>query len=334
MKIYAEIFAIVVLSVLFTLALVFVTIQTAELVNRVFLAAFPDWGASFDFERMGKTTAFLRPIGYASFLAISILILLGFVAGRTRLGKLGSLGFFLPTFGYFAFTMFALSGIGVLRALWFPLFDLSSDIVGLGKIVCLPHLAATMFVTFMASGITGMPAQNIPFLVSEILADFGLGLFFLGAMTWLYGKLKHIELIDFWIYRFSRHPQYLGFLIWSYGILISASLAASPKGGQMATPTLPWLISSLTIVAVAIKEENAMVKKYGRQYAGYRNKTPFLFPLPRQLCKIITAPIKVIFKKTWPERNKEIITTILIYGGLLVLASFLMVSISFLFLVA
>jgi hypothetical protein len=61
----------------------------------------------------------------------------------------------------------------------------------------------------------------------------GLIIFLLGVFTWLYGKFKGIRIIDFWIYRYSRHPQYFGFLLWSYGLTILASTIGAPKGGYV-----------------------------------------------------------------------------------------------------
>jgi len=53
----------------------------------------------------------------------------GFMVRKSYLSTIGSVGLYLPTFGYFAFTMFFLAGVGVLRALWFPLLDLSPKVL-------------------------------------------------------------------------------------------------------------------------------------------------------------------------------------------------------------
>ena len=55
----------------------------------------------------------------------------------------------------------------------------------------------------------------------------GLVIFSYGLITWFQGVLEKKEINDFSIYRYSRHPQYLGYLLWSYGIYL---LTLIPKG--------------------------------------------------------------------------------------------------------
>lgn len=146
-------------------------------------------------------------------------------------------------------------------------------------------------------------------------------IFLLGAFTWLYGKFKGFKVIDFWIYRCSRHPQYLGFLLWSYGLTLLTSLFGAPKGGYVPPPSLPWLTSALTIIGAALHEENVMIKKYGSKYLKYRGKTPFMLPLPKHFSNLITAHVRKLMKKEMPENGKEIASMILLYGATLVLLS-------------
>jgi len=113
----------------------------------------------------------------------------------------------------------------------------------------------------------------------------------------------------------------LGFLLWSYGLLLLATFAPTPKGGYIPPPSLPWLTSSLTIIAVALHEEIEMVKKYGENYVRYRDKTSFMLPLPEQLSRAIKFPAKVLLKKNQPENGKELAFIITIYGVVLVLLS-------------
>jgi protein-S-isoprenylcysteine O-methyltransferase Ste14 len=67
----------------------------------------------------------------------------------------------------------------------------------------------------------------------------------------------------------------------SFAIL--ASTIDAPKGGYVLSPSLLWLISTLIIVGVALHEENVMVRMYGNEYVRYRNCTPFMPPLPKQI---------------------------------------------------
>jgi hypothetical protein len=100
----------------------------------------------------------------------------------------------------------------------------------------------------------------------------------------------------------------------------------TPMGGGFSSPgppCLPWLISTLTILAVALNEEIKMLEKHGEKYLKYRNSTPFMLPLPRQLSELTTRPAKFSIKKNMPENRKELAYTITIYGITLILPSFI-----------
>ncbi|NIN70195.1 MAG: DUF1295 domain-containing protein, partial [Anaerolineae bacterium] len=77
----------------------------------------------------------------------------------------------------------------------------------------------------------------------------GLLIFLLGTLAWFNAKLHRKETVDFWLYRFSRHPQYLGWIIWSYGLMLLAIQAPIPLGEENPGASLPWSISSLIIAS-------------------------------------------------------------------------------------
>lgn len=315
-----ELFIVVMLSMLFTAALIYATLEVPRVISSLLLNAFPDYAAMGQWEKARWIAETLRPFGYASLAATLILILAGFVAKRGKLVTLGSIALYLPTFGYFAFTMFFLAGIGVLRVLWLPLLDLSPHVLRLGHIVYVPSILLGLLLVPIVL-ITGPSAIDANTSLSLAIMGLGLVLFFLGVVTWFYGRFKGSEIIDFWIYRYSRHPQYLGFLLWSYGLLLLVSFFGAPKGGYVPPPSLPWLISALTIIGVALHEENMMVKKHGEKYVRYRDNTPLMVPLPKQLSALIVAPARALLKKNWPENGKEIAFIITVYGIMLVLLS-------------
>jgi hypothetical protein len=116
------------------------------------------------------------------------------------------------------------------------------------------------------------------------------------------------------IYRYSRHPQYLGFILWSYGLLIYDTYVFKPvKGGYFASPSIIWLTVVMIIIAIALYEENHMVKIYGEKYIQYMSRTPFLIPLPKKLENILTYPAKLILKNNRPQKPLEYITVFLTY---------------------
>jgi len=312
--------AAVILSMLLTTSLLYVPLDALCIIDELPLKAFPPffWGHNWDL---------LKAVSYAMLYIIIWFIVLGFFVKRGYLSVLGSVALNLLTFGYFAINMwFLFAGIGIFRVLW-----LFSDVplattLKLGHIVYVPHLILSApFLSMLAQGYR-------PVELSLIIMSIGLFTFFTGVTTWLYGKFKGYKMMDFWVYRYSRHPQYLGFLLWSYGLLLLASFASYPRYGYNPPPwappfgyvppppTLPWLISSLVIIGVALQEETKMVKLYGEKYVEYRRKTPFMIYLPKILATLIRTPMRPLSKE-YPESTKEVIYVIVVYLIMLVLLS-------------
>ena len=336
----------VVLAVVFTVALTFVTVEAPVLVNRILVdyLGFPDFNPAIDSELIEEfmSSYHLRPVGYAFLVVLVVLIIVGFVTKRTRLSALGTIAFFLPTFGSFAAYMFFLSGIGMLRLAWLPIWGPSMNLLRVGDIVYLPYMIVVypLSLLFSLFGLDpGSPltialrqarmarpywdAFHVDVRVPVAYAVTGLGLliFFLGTITWLYARFQKRKTADFWVYRRSRHPQYLGWLIWSYGLMLLASYTPIPLGGVNPGASFPWLVSSLLVICVALAEEIGMTEKYAEVYTKYRDSTPFMLPLPRFVSSAITLPIRIVLKKSRPETGKEIIATFLVYAVILVLLS-------------
>lgn len=311
----AEFFIAVTMSILFTVALLYATLSIPAVIHQLLLRFIPDyWWPPLEIKES------LKPFGYISFAVTLALILAGFLTQRLKLSGLGSIVLYLPTFGYFASTMFFLAGIGVLRLIWLPLLDFHPNTLRLGDIIYLPYFALALLLLPVA-WIFHIPAMDFNISLSLMIMALGLAVFLIGMLTWLYGRFKGFQIINFWIYRYSRHPQYLGFLLWSYGLTLSASFISAPKGGYIPPPSLPWLTSALIMVGVALHEENVMIKKHDNEYTKYRDKTPFMLPIPKHLSNLITLPIRKLLKKERPENGKEIASIILLYGITLILLS-------------
>ena len=301
------------MAVVFTLALTFVTLEIPYVISNILRAYFPDMSQWAEPERVEEFLRIARPIGYACLAVVLSLIVAGFIKGKKGLSSIGSIAFFIPTFGYFAASMFFLAGAGVLRALWMPFLDSSIDLLKLGDVVYLPYTIIAH--PFRLIGVDiGEP-------LSTLVIGVGIFVFILGTITWFYGKFERREIFDFWIYKYSRHPQYLGFLIWSYGIMLLASFSPVPFGGLNPGASFPWLITALIVICVALREEIKMVKLYGKSYSRYRENSPFMLPLPKFISSAITAPIRILFKSNLPKSGKEIIYTFAVYLLILVLLS-------------
>ena len=299
------------LAIVFTLALTFATVEVPRAINHLLSAYFPDFG--FEFELIEEFMRYVRPIGYACLVVVIALIIVGFMTGRRSLSSLGSIAFFLPTFGYFALSMFFLAGVGILRVLWIPFWDSSTSLLKLGDIVYLPYMILVYLL--------GLLEVDIRVPLSFLAIGSGLLIFFLGTIAWFYGKFEGREIIDFWIYKYLRHPQYLGFLIWSYGVMLLATLSPFPRGGYNPGPSLPWLISALIVICVALREEIEITKRHGEKYLKYQGSASFMLPLPSFISKVITAPIRILLKRNLPKSGKEVICTFAVYSAILILLS-------------
>jgi HEAT repeat protein/protein-S-isoprenylcysteine O-methyltransferase Ste14 len=315
---FAHGFLLTLLAIIFTIALTFASLELPRLVdsflhrNVDFLDVATGSGAESDY----KTGLYLqhyhlRLIGYCCLALIIILIIVGFITDKSRLSSAGAIFLFLPVFGHFALTMFFLGGLGFMRLIWMPFLDISFDVLRLGDIVCLPY---RMFLGL--SSLVGVSIwRELPYVITGI----GLLLFMLGTLAWLYSKIQKKGVADFWVYRISRHPQYLGWIIWSYGIMFLPG--PNMKRSFEISNSLPWLLMTMTIIGVAMLEELKMSRERGEEYEFYCRRTPFLMPLPRFVSRIFYIPLWLFFRKWRPERKREVVVVIAFYTVLCVVLS-------------
>jgi protein-S-isoprenylcysteine O-methyltransferase Ste14 len=298
-------FSLTLLAFVFTVALTFATIELPRILAMLFIRAgwIPDVNPGMQPEIVEELMRIARPIGIACLAAVIGLIIVGFITKRKNLSSLGAFIFFLPTFGYFAGSMFFLAGLGILRITWIPFWEF--NLVNLGDIAYLPYMILVYPFSHMGLDLR-MPLA---------LAATGLGffIFLLGTIAWFYGKAEKRETVTFWIYKYTRHPQYLGYIIWSYGVMLQASLAGISWGGSNPGASLPWLISTLIVVCIALSEEINMSKMDAVAYLKYKDSAPFMLPVPKFVSSLATAPIRILFGKKQPENRKEIIGTFLAY---------------------
>ncbi len=307
-------------STLFSLALVYASLEVIRMVNSWLLGFIPDCVLLSDFPRCQELESSLRILGYVGLATIIVIVGVGFLLNKTRLSLLGSLALYLPTIGYFAFTMFFLAGVGVLRLLWFPFID-SEIFVRLGLITYVPTWVINSVITWIARLV--MPELSVDFSVPISFAFMvvGLAIFFLGVMTWVNDKLKHRVLSNEGVYRFSRHPQYLGFIIWSYGLLSLASVVEGGRGWSPPAPGLPWLIAVSIVLSIALIEEIELRRRLGSEYLQYAEQTPFIMLTPRALGSVITYPVKILIGKEMPESRAEVVVVMCFYLLIVMIAS-------------
>jgi len=309
-------------SVLFSLALVYVSLEVIRIVNSWLLGFVPDCVLLSDFPRCQELESGLRIFGYAGLAAIIVVVGVGFLLNKTKLSLLGSLALYLPTIGYFAFTMFFLAGVGVLRLLWLPFID-SEIFFRLGLITYVPVWVINSVITWIARLVMPELSGDFSVPVSFAFMVVGLAIFFLGVMTWVSDKLGHRALSTRGVYRLSRHPQYLGFIIWSYGLLSLASVVEGGRGWSPPAPGLPWLVAVSIVLGVALIEEIELRRRLGVEYLRYAEQTPFIMLVPKVLSNVITYPVRILIGKEMPESRAEVAVVMFFYLLIAVITSYI-----------
>jgi len=313
-----------ILAVVFAIALTYASVELPVLLNSFLhnIIDFPGYDSNHVIHS-NETASFMdsyyiRFIGYSCLGIIVLLIIVGFLTKKSGFISAGAIAIFLPVFGHFSFNMFFLAGLGAMRIVWMPILDISYDILRLGDIAYVPYMITVYLPALIEVDITTI----IPYIVMGT----GILIFILGTQTWLYTRFSKKGVATLWIYRFSRHPQYLGWIIWSYGLLIylirNSSLVHFKLTYEMPS-SLPWLITSLVIICVALLEEIKMKQKFPEEYENYKQQAPFLFPIPRFILKAITAPAKLLLKKEQPESGKGVAIVFFVYLGIMILLSLL-----------
>ncbi|MEM2018447.1 MAG: isoprenylcysteine carboxylmethyltransferase family protein [Zestosphaera sp.] len=317
-----ELLISVVFSALFSLTLVYASIEVIKVVNNWMLGFIPDCILLSDFPRCQELESGLRIFGYVGLVCVVIIIGAGFLLNKVKLSLLGSLTLYLPTIGHFAFTMFFLAGIGVLRLLWLPFID-SEVFIRLGLITYVPMWAINTLVTWVAKLV--VPELSGDFFVPVCFAIMivGLTVFFLGVMTWVNDRLQKRTLSVGGVYKFSRHPQYLGFIVWSYGFLSLASAVEEGRGWSPPVPGLPWVVVTAIILGAALVEEVELRSKLGDEYICYLEHTPFMILMPKVLKNVVAYPARILIGKEMPTTRREVFTVVLAYLALIMFTSFL-----------
>jgi hypothetical protein len=309
-----------VLALIFSIGLTFASVELPRLLHSALIKATPalEGDSHADETTVYRTELLmdhyhLRLIGYACFGLMVILIVAGFASGKAGLSSIGAAAMFLPVFAQFAGVMFFLAGLGFLNLAWLPMLDISFDVGRLGDIVYWPY---NTLISLFSRWRIDVHRPLVDFLLSA-----GLLLFTLGTVAWFVARQRKTDVADFWVYRFSRHPQYLGWIVWSYGMLLALKRVRYPRRSWGIPASLPWLLSTMVIIGVALLEERKMKRLSGEAYDEYRRKTSFLLPLPRFLRGAFAAPNRLLFRKSFPERKGEIAVILILYAVLLVISS-------------
>lgn len=308
------------LAIIFSIALMFAFIELPRLIDSMLQAkvGFPGFDQGADEFNAYKSDLFinvlyLRWIGYGSLLLIAVLIVIGFVTKKSGWAYAGAFALFLPVFGQFALSMFFLAGLGILRVVWLPFMDVSFNVLQLGNIIFLPYDILMWF-----AGLFNWNAHNF---LAYFFMSAGAFLFVWGVLVWLQARFGGKGVASNAIYKFSRHPQYLGWIIWSYGMVLFSFHINNMKMSWSVSSSLPWLLATMVIIGICLIEEIKMKERNGEEYDKYRAKTSFLFPVPKWIKTIINAPMKLLIHKDNPSTKSEAAGVTSFYTVILILLS-------------
>jgi protein-S-isoprenylcysteine O-methyltransferase Ste14 len=128
---------------------------------------------------------------------------------------------------------------------------------------------------YFLSGIVGMPLLEKDFMqcMLEIGMPLGSLVTFLGVLLIILGWREIYrargQLATRGVYRYLRHPQYLGIILVAGGWLVH-------------WPTIPgavlWPLLVGLYYRLSRREDKYLAETFGRQYSEYAAKTPMLFP--------------------------------------------------------
>jgi len=311
------------LAIVFSTGLIFAFIELPRLLDTSLQnnLGFPQYDHGGGDSNAFKTEMFiqglhLRWIGYGSLLLIVALIIFGYTTRRSGWALAGAVGIFIPVFGQFALSMFFLAGLGFLRVGWLPFLEVSSfDLLDLGKVIYVPYWILIWFFELFK-----WYAHNF---LTWFFMGSGALLFTWGVLRWFKSRYGGEKVASAWIYKISRHPQYLGWILWSYGFMLYTPHINSMKMSWSVSSSLPWLLMTMTIVGICMTEEMKMMEITEGKYQKYRDNSPFLIPLPKLLNRIFGWPGRLITRGSYPTRRIQVLWIVLVYTGIFMSLSLL-----------
>lgn len=124
------------------------------------------------------------------------------------------------------------------------------------------HLLATLFL-----------GEKWTLVVCQVGSLLMLGGMALVAVGWWQIYRAQGELVTGGIYRYLRHPQYLGLIIFAVGLIVQWPTIAG---------LLMFPLMVLAYVRLARREEEELERQFGEAYLAYRERTPAFLPFFRR----------------------------------------------------
>jgi len=136
---------------------------------------------------------------------------------------------------------------------------------------------------FMASWIFTEGYYSTNFSIYYSLMWIELVIFICGFVLFLHGlihlvkaKKKKITIVQTGLYKYIRHPQNLGIIIFSFPFCLYVPFLGDI--GLKVGDIFSWMLFFLLIIIYSDIEEIRMVKKYPDDYSLYRSNTGFFIP--------------------------------------------------------
>ena len=217
--------------------------------------------------------------------------------------------------GYFAAWIFYIPVIlGILAPMIIPF-------LGVGIFYLIWEPLEVQSLSFLRLGMYPYPYCPIPPVMRKAINIIGFILIALGFGVTVIGlwqiirakKVKRKEggLIQTGLYSISRHPQYLGIIGWTLGIILISPI---PRIMDF----LLWTVLVLLHIFLADSEENKLYKEFGSEYIEYSNRVPYMLPYAKKFDQIF----KFIPKHGWKRKFIEIIIYIPITALFLYILTF------------
>jgi len=265
----------------------------------------------------------LRPdpitiFGNVILILILITAVIGIVRKRYYASVLSAVVYFTPTLFVFVTRMSILfTGLEILSFLIVYSFKeyrilgiFMYKLFNVGQVFLVPYwLAITAYAS--EGGRIWANIEQVRDIYGSIFIIVGLLVLFLGVAAWLNTKYMGRRLVDSGIYRLTRHPQYLGYILWSYGMLILSTYNQAPWR-QPIEITLNWFVSSLILVGLALVEEINLRLDDGLNYVEYAKRVSFMFPLPRLVRRVVSTPFRIIWGSDCPENLRMVFKTLVL----------------------
>ena len=123
-----------------------------------------------------------------------------------------------------------------------------------------------------------IPSSSLTFilLIELLIFCFGLGIFLVGLITLVKGKVKKVTIVQTGIYKYIRHPQNLGiiFIFLPFALYIPGFHDKGIRMGEIVS----WIFFTFVICLYSYYDEWKLMKKYNQKYLEYYEITGLFVP--------------------------------------------------------